>query len=72
MDWKPIESAPRDGTTVAKFLFRDGSEETGVYEPFWCGSDCPCGIEEGDEEPDCWWVNEKPYPTHWKPLTPQL
>lgn len=80
MEWKPIESVPR--RQAVKFRRMDGSEFTGTWAPYWCGSDCPCDVaDEGlpptDFEPDCWCAYEDGYrtgeatnPTHWMPLPP--
>lgn len=65
-----------------RFRMPDGEEFDGVWQPFWCGSDCPCDVAgESDEpfadEPECWCAyraGEKfgmySEPTHWMPLPP--
>lgn len=63
-------TAPHDARP-ARFLLRSGEEVEGVLEPYWCGSDCPCGMDSylDDEFPECWWLPElEQTPTHWRPL----
>ena len=71
-EWRPIETAPRDGSVV--FLCRDGWRFTGCWScniEEWVAGCWSCNIEE--------WVAAKktyqllsPYevPTHWRPLPP--
>jgi hypothetical protein len=67
MQWQPIETAPRDGSSVIIGCAGKGSGE-GVYatEPGW----------KGWPEPGWYWVGEdadlaRPIePTHWMPLPP--
>jgi hypothetical protein len=54
-EWQPIETAPQN--TMARFKQIDGTILDGVAEPYWCGSDCPCG--DGTDPllsgaPQCW------------------
>lgn len=48
-----MDSAPKH--EAARFLMIGGGEVIGQYEPYWCGSDCPCGLGN-DVEPECWGV----------------
>ncbi len=71
VDWKPIGTCPRE-RAVRRFRWADGREATGLYAPYWCGSDCPCyPLDEGPSEfldsfPDCWGVEgHDTDPTHW-------
>ncbi len=82
-DWRPIETAPRDGTWIQAEIPTYGSD----YVIAWCDDHMlnsdgePCGgwmIASEQEPPDCWtdgycWeVNEDEnrsiHPTRWKPL----
>lgn len=77
-EWQSIETVLKDGSPM-RFRMPDGEEFDGVWQPFWCGSDCPCDVaNEGDEpftdEPQCWCAyrtGEKIGmdfdPTHWRP-----
>jgi len=61
MTWQPIESAPKDGTSVLAFWGQDSALDLfGVI--YW-------GCEEGCGEP-IWLENDKAVgpPTHWQPL----
>jgi hypothetical protein len=56
---------------MRRFLLPSGEEAVGVLEPYWCGSDCPCGLEgyQDEEFPECWWIaGTEEIPTHWRPL----
>lgn len=59
MDWQPIESAPRDGTTVLLFAPGWDAPKTGwTYgKDEW--QDCPYSVARADYAP-----------THWQPLPP--
>lgn len=52
------KDVPRD--TVLEFVMNDGSKLIGTITPYWCGSDCPCGMIDYDTkqlaEPECWTV----------------
>ena len=55
--WRPIETAPKDGTPIIYF---DGRHCIG--EAFW---------QDKDEHPPAWWDEantEEVEPTHWMPL----
>lgn len=57
-DYFDMDSAPK--YEAARFLV-GGREVIGQYEPYWCGSDCPCDVageneEPLDCEPECWCV----------------
>lgn len=63
MDWNDIETAPRDGRPL-RFRRADGSEFAGRWQPYWCGSDCPCDVAGEQEppmdcEPACWRASEE-------------
>lgn len=74
-DWEELPNPdgpeePFDGQP-AHFLLRSGEEVVGTLEAYWCGSDCPCGLDDYgiDEFPECWWLPElEETPTHWRPL----
>lgn len=63
--WRPIETAPRDGTFVLLYAPTrpyDGPQQVGCFLP---------PVEEGDQ--GCWWLADGRYqdrPTHWQPLPP--
>lgn len=81
-DWQPIETAPRDGTSIQARIPGNGSANVIA----WCagyldsnGDECFCWCFTSDQEPPddwtdgvCWAVNEggvpSTQPTHWKPL----
>jgi hypothetical protein len=53
--WRPIETAPRDGTTILVGRW-DGAMAT-IYNDHWA------------EEPGCWCDSSPSFqPTHWMPL----
>lgn len=69
MGWQPIETAPKDGTTILAVLrFRDGV----LHEPLtirwheswgqWVMSGCMIGIQNNVKD------DENMDPTHWMPL----
>lgn len=63
MDWKSIESAPRDGTRI---LYGNRFDEIGHCR--WAE-----GYREGDEP--CWWDTERDdevVPTHWMDALPEI
>ena len=66
MDWQPIDTAPKDGTSILVFIpdavapfgdqidiVRYGSD--GASGLAWCHARCVDGLESGN-------------PTHWMPL----
>jgi hypothetical protein len=55
MEWKPIETAPKDGTTIITWE-PDGK---GVYFEWW---------DEDSWYYDEEWGNGSKNPTHWMPL----
>jgi hypothetical protein len=67
--WKPIETAPKDGTDIlAALLYRDGGDG-GVqtirwHEPWgqWVMAGCLIGIQNNVKD------DENCDPTHWMPL----
>lgn len=55
MDWKPIDTAPRDGTSV--LVYAPGVEGLGSIQSVAC------------YHPDAGWcIDELRHPTHWAPL----
>lgn len=68
--WRPIESAPRDGTPL-RVLYADGTEESGVY---WQseGRCCVLGARAGSYQPGFTSTDAGHLPvdniTHWRPL----
>lgn len=64
MTWQPIETAPKDGTTIWAF---EGGAQTSVR---WCEYDYWELIVTGDGAID----SDEFSPTHWMPLpeAPQL
>lgn len=70
-NWKPIDTAPKDGTTVYLWADRPGrwpevcswwSRERIAADTGWALDDCNSGwFREKDE------TDEYPSPTHWKP-----
>ena len=81
--WRPIESAPLDGSDIQARIPGNGSDNVIAWQDdaFRNGSNEPCGgwaFTTEQEPPECWtdgvcWsVNEggvpSVQPTHWKPL----
>lgn len=74
-DWKPIETAPMDGSYVIVCRFRNGDELCWVkhsrwltaedvleYEGYGMAEDYEAGWSDGNDD------GEPCYPTHWMPL----
>jgi hypothetical protein len=65
-DWQPIETAPRDGTSVL------------VYPPLWNGRSCSVAHYDNDEHAKPFWKRDDDMgrstfsravpPTHWMPI----
>jgi hypothetical protein len=81
MDWQPIDTAPKDGTTV--LLYGPGDENnaasmsTGAWAPYgdsWADEQGnPCAAGEGTiQVTGCWFAGGGWYQpnevTHWMPL----
>ena len=77
-DWKPIETAPKDGRTLRLGYF-NSHKKWRTMRGQWFSQDVineeweePDMADEGwyetcvenDDMPNCWWTN----PTHWMPL----
>jgi hypothetical protein len=70
MDWRPIETAPRDGTSVDLLDEENGEIVQGAY---W-GE-----LEDADDDEDPWgagWLRNGEYaleegsrPSHWRPAS---
>lgn len=60
--WWPIQDCPEEfENPIMWFKFKDGRVLIGKWQPYWCGSDCPCNVsnepefdEFFSEFPDCW------------------
>ena len=82
--WRPIESAPKDGTAFQAIIPGHGTDNVlrwagGLLDSD--GNDCGTWVFDSDQEPPndwtdgwCWEVNEdgvpSTHPTHWMPLPP--
>lgn len=58
MDWKPIETAPKDGT---RFLAYEHQSDYNHYECWWQSD-----FAEWEGWQNDW--DSEPIPTHWMPL----
>ena len=66
MEWQPIDTAPRDGTSVLLFL-PTGAQTVGCWDPDFDDLDEPGWTDYTVES----WAYEEVvrlYPTHWMPL----
>lgn len=63
-DWRPIESAPRDGTAILGIDMNDSKkpQTTVQWEPRWTGGRWYLVVEGENAESGAW------TPTHWQPL----
>ena len=61
-DWKPIDTAPKDGTEIILGVFSDSFVDATVMNSRWIDG----------EEKGCYWLDwhGMPRPTHWQPLNP--
>jgi hypothetical protein len=75
VEWFDISTATPGVLAIYQTI--DDDEVRGIAEPYWCGSDCPCGgfdEEESDdilftEPPECWWIKETQTDViGWRPL----
>lgn len=64
VEWKPIETAPQDGTTV---LLWGPHMRMGMSTWFWAEEDGIGGWRQDDGKHEDRPLRG-PYPTHWKPL----
>jgi hypothetical protein len=61
-EWRAIDTCPEEhDNPVMWFKAVDGRIFKGVWNPYWCGSDCPCNVANESEfddifssEPVCW------------------
>ena len=61
MEWLPIETAPKDGTSILAYT------GDGYTYPLVCA----CAFDDGLWWPDTWESPDDPlHPTHWMPLPP--
>ena len=60
IDWQPIETAPRDGTSILLWIPKEGD----------CACALPARVESGKWGRFGWLLlwDEAPDPTHWAPL----
>lgn len=65
--WRPIETAPKDGTKIDLWCVSDGMIGTRVPYAHWCDRWCFWGDEAADSD---FLVHEYGEPTHWRPLPP--
>jgi len=84
-EWKPIETAPRDGTPIQAMIPGHGSDNIIAWDGGFedeKGEDVFTWVFVEDQEPPddwtdgvCWGVNDagnpSTKPTHWKPLQTQ-
>ena len=82
MHWQPIETAPRDGTSIQAEIPGHGSDYIIAWTPGFIGQDgreCSCWTVVEDQEPPddwtdgvCWAENADGLPStppaRWKPL----
>ena len=80
--WKPIDTAPRDGTQIRVRIPGYGSGNIVTWRRGFenaAGTDCGCWVVADNLEPPpcwtdgvCWERNEDGHPsvqpTHWRPL----
>lgn len=63
-EWRPIETAPKEGCPVIILGNKDDVSEGRWKEKFWAWS----ASREGKCLPGCWvWAGEGE-PTHWQPM----
>ena len=69
--WQPIETAPKDGTRILAWAYREGWQQDGpaqVVSAWHSGRWCIMGATGRDRHwPD---VKDSCNPTHWMPLPP--
>jgi hypothetical protein len=75
-----LDTVPK--RTLVRFRMPGGDVFAGTWEPFWCGSDCPCdvggeGFAPCNEESVCWCAyrngsgpGEEVDPIGWLPIAP--
>lgn len=69
MEWKPIETAPKDGTRILAYWPDVHGNYSATQTETWFGP------RRAPNEQLCWqsvyeWGDEFVYPTHWTPLPP--
>jgi hypothetical protein len=57
-DWKPIETAPKDGTRLLLWVPKAGST-TGGFDPSWSGN---CWVYDNSR------IKRDMEPSHWMPI----
>ena len=65
-EWQPIETAPKDGTTV--LLYCQGSFLPGPAPFMQAGAWGFWHSGNPNHQRDCWIADEPVDPTHWMPL----
>lgn len=72
-DWKPIETAPKDGTMI--LTYRDSATVPIILSVHWNEyneySDCPSGWYHSRNSVGAYLLDDCETPTHWMPL-PEL
>ncbi len=69
-EWKPIDTAPHDGTVI-QLLGQNGRRDVGEWYEFYCGFDRAAnGFNDGETGDFSSEFGEGPF-THWMPLTPE-
>jgi len=65
-DWRPIETAPKDGTPILTW-----AEKEKVFACIiWCCCEGYWRLIEGGDNKPCFEAGEWDGATHWKPITP--
>lgn len=64
MQWKPIETAPQDGTVIWAYLYN-----TGIRRVQWLTPEEVCALDEGDDpnDYDGLWVEADDHDEDWTP-----
>jgi hypothetical protein len=64
-DWKPIETAPRDGSHILLYTTNDDGLPVAIEGTWLSSHDCDWNDASGFVEV---FENSEVYPTHWAPL----